>query len=112
MGSVPRPEYTPLINSRQRYSVSGDYNDQGAVDLVSYLLLMPAWRFHPRRHCRGMDPNDFFGSDDAAQVCKGCPVEKECKEWAIQNGEFGVWGGTSERKRRTLRRQMRLPRMR
>ena len=99
---VPRPEY-PQLHARQRYTVTGEYQD--TVDLVSYLLLMPEWRFHPRRHCRGMDPNDFFGSDDAAAVCKGCPVEKECKDWAVQNGEFGVWGGTSERKRRGLRRQ-------
>jgi WhiB family redox-sensing transcriptional regulator len=52
-----------------------------------------------------MEVEDFYGSDDMAKkVCPGCPVEKQCLEFALENGEFGVWGGTSERRRRTIKR--------
>ena len=61
--------------------------------------------------CRGCDPNLFFpergvSTDEAKKVCKGCPVRAECLEFALVNVEkFGVFGGTSERERRRLRRE-------
>lgn len=27
-----------------------------------------------------------------------------CREWAIENKEFGVWGGTTEKERKRIRR--------
>jgi WhiB family transcriptional regulator, redox-sensing transcriptional regulator len=42
----------------------------------------------------------------AKAVCAGCPVKAECLEFAVVNGEaWGVWGGTSERERRRIRRE-------
>jgi WhiB family transcriptional regulator, redox-sensing transcriptional regulator len=41
----------------------------------------------------------------ARALCSGCPVRADCLEYAIANREqFGIWGGTSERERRKLRR--------
>jgi WhiB family redox-sensing transcriptional regulator len=41
-------------------------------------------------------------------VCDTCLVRAECLEYAIVNEEkFGIWGGTSERQRRQLRRAVR-----
>jgi len=63
--------------------------------------------------CRGTDPDVFFPDrgeslEPAKQVCAGCVVRDECLEHALRNGErFGVWGGTSERERRRIRRQRR-----
>jgi WhiB family redox-sensing transcriptional regulator len=63
--------------------------------------------------CRGLDPDLFFpdrGSTvvPAKAVCTDCIVRDECLDYALDNNErFGVWGGTSERERRRLRRTRR-----
>ena len=63
--------------------------------------------------CRGTDPNLFFPDrgeslEPAKRICGECVVRDECLEHALLNGErFGVWGGTSERERRRLRRTRR-----
>ncbi|MGW3633562.1 WhiB family transcriptional regulator [Streptomyces sp. NPDC005122] len=66
--------------------------------------------------CRTVDPDLFFpiGStgpalpqvEEAKAVCRRCPVRDECLRWALDTGQtIGVWGGTSENERRTLRRR-------
>jgi WhiB family transcriptional regulator, redox-sensing transcriptional regulator len=61
--------------------------------------------------CAQSDPESFFpdkgGSARAAlEVCERCPVRAECLNFALENDErFGIWGGTTERQRRELRRQ-------
>jgi WhiB family redox-sensing transcriptional regulator len=53
---------------------------------------------------------DFFPARgesvrDAKAVCARCPVKRECLEFALRlKVAHGVWGGLSERERRTLRR--------
>lgn len=60
--------------------------------------------------CLEVDPEIFFpergGSSKAARsVCLECEVRMECLRYALRNREqFGIWGGTSERERRKLRR--------
>ena len=47
---------------------------------------------------RGENPKD------AKAICARCPVQEECLEYALANGErFGVWGGKSEKERRRIR---------
>jgi WhiB family redox-sensing transcriptional regulator len=42
----------------------------------------------------------------AKSVCRGCPVRTECLADALDNRvEFGVWGGLTERERRSLLRR-------
>lgn len=42
----------------------------------------------------------------ARNFCKDCRVINECLEYALWSGEkFGVWGGTTERERRQIRRE-------
>jgi WhiB family redox-sensing transcriptional regulator len=59
--------------------------------------------------CRDASPAIFFPPPSrtaapAKRVCAGCPVQAECLEYALENGErFGIWGGMSERERRRLR---------
>lgn len=63
--------------------------------------------------CAEADPEIFFpergGSSKAARaVCNECCVRQECLRYALTNREqFGIWGGTSERERRRLRRKPR-----
>lgn len=60
--------------------------------------------------CLEVDPEIFFpergGSSKAARaVCMNCRVRIECLKYALANREqFGIWGGTSERERRKLRK--------
>lgn len=58
--------------------------------------------------CIDLPPRTFFQNDakkdnEAAQVCKECPVIQECLEYALRHNEYGVWGGTSERQRNKIR---------
>ena len=68
-----------------------------------------------RAACRHADPELFFPErgraiDQAVDVCASCPVRATCLADALLRGErHGIWGGTSERTRRILRRQL-LPR--
>lgn len=62
--------------------------------------------------CAGFGPDMFFGGrgdnhdiSEAKAVCADCPVREACLEYALVNEiHHGVWGGTSERQRRRLRR--------
>jgi WhiB family transcriptional regulator, redox-sensing transcriptional regulator len=71
--------------------------------------------------CRDVDPDLFFplgtsGAsllqiDDAKQICRTCPVCGPCLRWALESGDAGVWGGTTEDERRKHRqRAMRVKR--
>jgi len=64
--------------------------------------------------CRGLGLGEsqtiFFPSrgesvEDARAICEGCPVVAECLDFALEHHCIGVWGGTTERQRRQLRRQ-------
>jgi hypothetical protein len=42
----------------------------------------------------------------AKSFCQRCPSVDRCLQWAMDNGEeHGVWGGLSEKERRSLRRR-------
>jgi len=59
--------------------------------------------------CAQTDPELFFPEKDgrasiAKRVCLGCPVRRECLEYALANDErHGIWGGLSEKARRDLK---------
>jgi len=62
--------------------------------------------------CAGMDPALFYPErgEDVAQakaICATCPVKAECLAYNLHE-KHGIWGGTSERERRRLRRLKRL----
>lgn len=73
------------------------------------------WR--DRSACRDEDPDLFFPVgktgpqvlrqiEEAMAVCRRCDVREECLAWAITSGqEHGVWGGTNEDERRSIRRR-------
>jgi WhiB family redox-sensing transcriptional regulator len=59
--------------------------------------------------CRDLDPDLFFpdrghSTSEARAVCADCPVRSDCLEYALESVEQqGIWGGTSETERRTIR---------
>ncbi len=58
--------------------------------------------------CRGTDDALFCEAKDqrqARKMCRHCPVRLDCLAEALDNRiEWGVWGGMTERERRTLLR--------
>lgn len=40
------------------------------------------------------------------KFCGSCPVAQECLEWAVVHQAEGIWGGTTERERKTIQNQM------
>lgn len=68
--------------------------------------------------CRDADPEIFFpiGTsgpalaqiEAAKAICATCAVREPCLEWALETGQdAGVWGGSTEEERRTMRRAAR-----
>lgn len=47
-------------------------------------------------------------ASEAKAICAECPVLSECLEYAIRtNQDSGIWGGTTEEERISLRREFR-----
>ena len=69
--------------------------------------------------CRGVETDLFFPAGElgeepvkhaqaAKAVCFKCPVREACLEYALATDQpFGVWGGTTEAERRSIRRRRR-----
>ena len=65
--------------------------------------------------CEGEDVELFFAetsepdfkhkTEQAKKFCGTCPYVAECMEWAFNNNEMGVWGGTTERERAVMKRK-------
>jgi len=72
------------------------------------IIAPPAWTTDAL--CAQVDPDLFYPESgapnrDAKRVCAGCEVRAECLAYALAHRErFGVWGGTTERERRRMRR--------
>ncbi len=97
---MPAPTSVPVTETTPTFAEPGD------------LFASPA--FMDLGSCRGLDPDIFFPDRGeslapAKAVCADCIVRDECLEYALDHRErFGVWGGTSERERRRLRRSRRV----
>ncbi|WP_079142288.1 WhiB family transcriptional regulator [Streptomyces sp. LUP30] len=69
----------------------------------------------PRAACAGEDPELFYPIGDtgpallqieeAKAVCRRCPLMDSCLQGALDRNESGVWGGMSEKERRSLKRR-------
>lgn len=65
----------------------------------------------PGAACAEVDPELWFPergggpAGDAKAICRRCPVQRDCLDWALDvNEEFGIWGGLSPSERAELRR--------
>lgn len=67
--------------------------------------------------CTSVNPELFFpettrGGErqiqitEAKKVCGSCAVQAACLSYALETGQsFGIWGGTTEDERRTMKRK-------
>lgn len=67
----------------------------------------PEWR--KQASCTNLNPSFFIverGEDvnPALSVCRTCPVKDPCLRYAIDNNEIGIWGGTTGKQRRRMKR--------
>jgi len=64
--------------------------------------------------CRGDGVSRWFPErgtpiNDLRAICNTCPVKAPCLEYALSNYiPHGIWGGMSERQRRSIRRRRNL----
>jgi hypothetical protein len=79
-----------------------------------------SYRDYPNFHgkgepiCTQTDPDIFFPDKElpsyretmnlAKRACGMCKYKVECLEWALENNELGIWGGTDEIDRKRLKR--------
>jgi hypothetical protein len=93
------------------------HRPRGAADITRQALSGPAshpW-IDPEMEtweldaiCSQTDPEIFFpekggSTREAKHICSRCPVRAECLEYALLHQErFGIWGGLSERERRSI----------
>jgi WhiB family transcriptional regulator, redox-sensing transcriptional regulator len=72
------------------------------------LFRRPSW--HAQAACRGVGIERFIlerGCVSRRDLCDGCPVRAECLEAALTDPELvGLWGGTTERERCEMRREV------
>lgn len=59
--------------------------------------------------CKGKDPETFTPSEKetkkertAKRICKGCPIRKECLEFALYTDSIGIWAGTNYSERQLM----------
>ena len=73
--------------------------------------------------CASVDPELFFPQEVedvggrlsarytnlsvAKSICESCPLKNPCLIYALNNTEVGVWGGTTESQRESLRKNQR-----
>lgn len=91
---------------------SSDFTDEvsGFGDLLDLISTRPSW--HARAECRKDHPGVTWfpengqTAEPAKRICRTCPVQAQCLDWAMSQGSalHGVWAGTSGRQRKSALR--------
>ncbi len=84
-------------------------------------LTIPEFIMDDTPACASADPELFFPQEievspnkivskyvnlsKAKEVCASCPLALQCLEFALRNAEIGIWGGTTESQRESLRKR-------
>jgi hypothetical protein len=71
-------------------------------------------KFKNRAACEGTDTDQWFSKDSGEysneqllfRICSGCPAKNECLNYALEYRVTGYWAGTTDRRRKELRRQL------
>jgi hypothetical protein len=82
--------------------------DDDGGDLSAALPQPRSWM--TRAACLHADKELFFLEDgvrpeEAKRICAECPVRQRCLDYALADSTLvGVWGGTTDRERREMRK--------
>jgi len=62
--------------------------------------------------CKDLETKIFFPSQGevvnrlAVEACDNCPVKAQCLSHALHHEGYGYWGGTTEKERKRIRKQL------
>ena len=67
-------------------------------DLLAQFQKLQLPEFFNEARCADEDPKLFDGDDEgltfkAVRICRDCPIQTACAQWAVANETGGVWGG-------------------
>jgi WhiB family redox-sensing transcriptional regulator len=82
----------------------------------AFATKFPRFTGHGLPPCSETDPEAYFPEKgnkgrDAREtsmvknICRSCPYKEECLQWALENREVGIWGGTTDTDRRRMRKK-------
>lgn len=54
----------------------------------------------------GKNISKYVNLSAAKKICESCPLKIPCLQYALENTEIGVWGGTTEEQRNLLRKKI------
>ena len=81
---------------------------------IERLMIRPEWM--DLAACRGYPAEMFYAEkagggptlDEGRKVCRRCPVQGECLDYALEFSErIGLWGGLTEKERRKVKAERR-----
>jgi WhiB family redox-sensing transcriptional regulator len=95
--------------------VIGELDQASGYATAAWLAAGASWR--SAAACRSADPELFFPISEsgnaleqiaeAKAICAGCPVRRQCLEFALRTRQtHGIWGGLTELERYQSRRPM------
>jgi WhiB family redox-sensing transcriptional regulator len=95
--------------------VGGSHHYEGVTYGPTPLATEQIADWRTRAACAGYPNSLFFPASDGADeiavekarsVCQVCPVADDCLTYALEtNQRSGIWGGTTEKERKSLRRK-------
>lgn len=101
-------ELTTGRASDNRSSQWAYFNPTDSDWSIDQLVDMSAQRWMSSARCRDLDPDLFYATEgrmrsrELSAICASCPVIAECLDWAIEQDEFGWWGGLPRSERNNL----------
>lgn len=107
---MSHPSLASLVNCRVCGVGRTPRADEVCINcLQMYYILTPIGPWVADGLCAQADPEAWFAlgvvQAQAKRLCQGCPVIEECLEYALTANEpWGVWGGTTARERKGMRR--------
>lgn len=113
---IGRPYYRNKMRERNREKRETEAEQSAPdYDLPDLARLFEPAEWMREAACRGMDIESFFPDRyeiadfrAAKQVCQRCTVAAECLDAGLDENH-GVWGGTSVKDRRRIKRERRIP---
>lgn len=91
---------------------------------AQFQVTIPDFILEDDANCASTDPEIFYAEEiyvpgkvmpigskyayesQAKSICHECPLINKCLEFALDNYEMGIWGGTTERDRQRLRSRL------
>lgn len=87
-------------------TVNEDYPHHVNLPVLMYPDQDMSWRDHAACTNSGVD---FFTNKQSVvaeqkALCSRCPVQVQCLDFAVRNGEEGTWGGMTDKERKEFAR--------